>query len=327
MTSLTSNIPRLSVGVPTFNQANYLGQTLDSLLLQEQTPFEIVVSDNHSTDETQSILNDYKDRIRIISPPRHLGMMEHWNFLVSNLGGDWVSLLSSDDLAKPNYVRTLLEGISHSKNAVLVRAGWENIDAQGNILDKRYLLSVSKCTRPPKTFLENLRGPKSSFAAFSVKKTAWENVGGFPTGCKYFGDWAFWLRLSPLGDFIYEHRIISGYRTNYRPGLVLNRLLFELSDEEVISTHILPEVSAKIGEVGQSVINKARRDRLLARLSQLSSLIAKDQRNSVAELMTKWAQVAGCEAELSEFKTGKNFVSKPNPIRTYIRRMVHVLRS
>ena len=74
----------ISVGVPAYNQGQYLAETLDSLLCQAVPPTEIVVSDNHSTDQTPEILRQYEGRVRIIRPPEHLSMTAHWNFVVES---------------------------------------------------------------------------------------------------------------------------------------------------------------------------------------------------------------------------------------------------
>ncbi|MFI3223235.1 MAG: glycosyltransferase [Methylococcaceae bacterium] len=330
MNKYTSNT--MSVGVPTYNQGDYIRATLDSLLKQTLAPLEIVVCNNHSTDNTAEILKDYEGKVRVIQPETHLDMMDNWNYLVSQLKGDWFTLLSSDDLAHPNYVKTLVEGTTRSTNAVLIRAGWENIDNQGAVLEKRYLLSVATQTRPPQTFLENLYGPKSSFAAFAVKKSAWEKIGGFSTECKLYGDWAFWLRLSPLGDFIYEHKIITGYRTAYRPGIELKRLSIEIRDEEVISTVIIPETAKKIGNINQELIDTALKVRFISRLDLICRLIKdgevqENQRTIYAEELLKWALSVNCLAELNEFKAGKNFVAKASPVKALLRKVIHLIRS
>ena len=53
------NTPRLSIGIPVFNGERYLGETLDSLLVQKYSDFELIISDNASTDNTQEICSNY----------------------------------------------------------------------------------------------------------------------------------------------------------------------------------------------------------------------------------------------------------------------------
>ena len=148
---------RFSVGIPTRNQAEYLPLTLDSLLAQTRPPDEIVISDHESTDATPSIIADYSARhpelIRGVKPPLGCNVGGQWNFTLANLSGDWVTLFSSDDLAYPNFCATLMRGATREPDAVLVRAGWENIDAEGKPLSKELLLSVKDVSRAPQNLL------------------------------------------------------------------------------------------------------------------------------------------------------------------------------
>src|SRR5450830_1603952 len=137
--------PSISIGVPTYNQGAFLRETLTSLLNQDMPPLELVVSDNHSTDNTWLILKEFGTQIRVISPPQHLVGHDHFNYLAERLQGEWFSLLCSDD--------------------VLVRAGWESIDEASRTLFMNRLPGVRRRLRPPGTLLENVYGPKTSLAA------------------------------------------------------------------------------------------------------------------------------------------------------------------
>jgi glycosyltransferase involved in cell wall biosynthesis len=99
---------KLSVGIPVYNQLTTIGQTIDSFLDQQVAPFEIVVSDNHSTDGTSEVILSYSDRVKIVSPPVHLTAVELFNFCLSQMSVDCLALMSGDDQAYPNYVSELL---------------------------------------------------------------------------------------------------------------------------------------------------------------------------------------------------------------------------
>lgn len=297
----------LSVGVPAFNQGEYLRATLNSLLSQTIAPLEVVVSDNHSTDETADVLREYQGRVRVIRPEVHLDMMAHWNFLVSNLNGEWFSLLSSDDIAKPNFVKDILSGIARSNAAVLIRGGWETIDSSGRLIDEHHLLSVKTITSPPNTLYEQLRGAKVCFAAFAVRKSAWKNAGGFPEKCTLAGDWGLWLRISPLGDFVREMKVIGQYRTDYRPVLQKKRVVAWLKDELVISTEIIPDTAKQIHLVNQELINKAKVKRFFQCLKLASQYLGASDRDDAISVFKVWAD-AVC-LDLSQNKDWVKFTA------------------
>ena len=58
---------KLSIGIPTYNQAEYIEKAILSALNQTEPAYEVVVSNNHSTDSTAEVLEKYKDKIRIIT--------------------------------------------------------------------------------------------------------------------------------------------------------------------------------------------------------------------------------------------------------------------
>ena len=196
-------------------------------------------------------------------------MTEHWNFLISNLKGDWFSLLSSDDQAKPNFVKIIKKGIKKSSSAILIRSGVDWIDGNGKVLDTRYILSVKKVTQPPQTFYEQLNNPKINFAAFALRKSVWEVVGGFPESLKVNSDWGMWLKAAMHGDFIYQHNIIARYRTNYRPNLKNERLINELKDDLTIYNEIFPSILKKISKPNIKKVQNAIKSRFIKRLEWL----------------------------------------------------------
>src|SRR5215831_4281224 len=101
-----------SVGIPTFNQADFLEETILSLLNQRRPPDEIVISDHFSTDHTPDIIAKYAREVRGVKPPTGSNVGQQWEFTLSCLSGDWVTLFSSDDMAYPNFVEVLLRGAS-----------------------------------------------------------------------------------------------------------------------------------------------------------------------------------------------------------------------
>jgi hypothetical protein len=192
----------------------------------------------------------------------------------------------------------------------LVRSGYELIDGDDNIIGKKYLLSSRKITCPPLTFYEQLKGPKTSFPAFAVKKTIWERVGGFPEELSLSEDWGFWIRISPFGNIVYEHEVISQYRVNYRPDLEKSRFLQETLDHITIYGKIIPEVSKTFDEVNYSKIKQAEIYVYKQRISKASQLFAGEERKELIEIFKEWGLRVGCEKDFQDFLNNKRIVFK-----------------
>ena len=80
-----NTVPRLSIGLPVYNGENYLAESLDALLGQTYEDFELIISDNASTDGTADICRRYgkqDSRIRYVRQPRNLGCAPNHNVVV-----------------------------------------------------------------------------------------------------------------------------------------------------------------------------------------------------------------------------------------------------
>ncbi|MGO8958998.1 MAG: glycosyltransferase family 2 protein [Streptosporangiaceae bacterium] len=103
-----SAAPRLSIGLPVYNGEKYLAESLDGLLGQSYEDFELIISDNASTDGTADICQRYgkqDSRIRYVRQPRNIGLARNHNFVFEQAAGQLFKWAAYDDL----YARDLLE--------------------------------------------------------------------------------------------------------------------------------------------------------------------------------------------------------------------------
>lgn len=225
---------KISIGIPTYNQGKYIEETILSCLNQTIKPYEIVVSNNHCTDETDSILEKYKDKIKIVRPPKFLTMTENYQFLLDNLSGDWYMHIDSDDVLEPNAVEEVSKYTDDS-NVVLIRYGVNLIDANSNMVKKGHpLRSVWKRESFPHNFYEQLSHSVTPSPGRTIRISTLRKVGGFKTEVKIAGDWATFLSLSPYGDFVNTGKVLSNYRIFPDGGKGLARIDIETADHAFI---------------------------------------------------------------------------------------------
>jgi len=302
---------RLSIGVPAYNQGSFLRQTLESILRQDIPFHEIVVSDNHSTDSTAEVIAavqlEHPGHIRRVVPPTHLTMVGNWNFTTSQLEGEWVSLLSSDDLVRPNFVRSAQQAIARSSNSVVLRAAWRNIDMDGKPIDDRYLLSVASVSKPETTLYEQRFGPKASFAAFALRKDIWQKVGGFPEEVALIGDWGMWLLAGALGDTVYTSDIISEYRVGHQAEVIRRRMHTQIGEMFTIFDSIMPRATELAGLGRPAWIARSSRESFRNTLAAISREWAPGDRAQMVAAFQPWAEATGQQPLLREFEHGKVF--------------------
>ena len=94
---------RISVVIPTFNAADRLGRTIETVLAQSVPAHEIIVVDDGSTDETPRVCAGYGARIRTLRVANG-GQQRARNLAVAEATGEWIALLDHDDLWDPEYL-------------------------------------------------------------------------------------------------------------------------------------------------------------------------------------------------------------------------------
>ena len=214
----------LTIGVPTYNQGEYLEETLESILSQTKMPDQIVISNNHSNDElTEKVLKKYSNHslIKIIKPDKFLKMCENWHFTAINCNTKFFTLISSDDIMESNFVEDFINSVNDQ--ADFYRFNFNLIDNKGGFLSKQTLRSVPKLHKYPSNFLNQLLGPKAGFPAFIITRKLYDEVGGYDKNLNFYADWHLLLKVAEKTSFYHIDTIATNYRINYRVGLDYSR--------------------------------------------------------------------------------------------------------
>jgi glycosyltransferase involved in cell wall biosynthesis len=147
--------PRLSIGLPVYNGQNYLAQSLDSLLGQSFGDFELIISDNASTDGTAEISRRYErmdSRIRFYRQPQNIGLAPNHNFVVEKARGEYFKWASHDDLYGRDLLKLCVEALDEHPQVVLAHSWTAMIDGAGRITETiDYPLSTAS-ERAPERF-------------------------------------------------------------------------------------------------------------------------------------------------------------------------------
>ncbi len=129
-----SQFPTVSIGLPVFNGENYVAETIESLLAQTYTDFEIVICDNASTDRTEAICKDYQERdsrIRYHRQTRNLGACRNYDMTFELSRGRYFKWHSHDDLITADFLEKLVPVLDADPDCVLVHPYTVLIDTLG----------------------------------------------------------------------------------------------------------------------------------------------------------------------------------------------------
>jgi glycosyltransferase involved in cell wall biosynthesis len=133
------NIPRVSIGLPVFNGEQFLIRALDSLLAQNYSDFELIISDNGSTDGTEKICKDYASRdhrIRYIRQSQNLGSHENFNFVLRESRGEYFMWAAADDLWDRNFIDSLLKSLESNSDVVGAFCPYQLVEAEtGTVME------------------------------------------------------------------------------------------------------------------------------------------------------------------------------------------------
>jgi len=126
--------PAVSIGLPVFNGEAYIGEAIESILSQTYYNFELVISDNASTDATAAICRSYAardPRIRYIRRTENQGAASNFNEVFHASRGRYFCWAAHDDLIAPEYLSKCVDVLEADEGCILAHAATVSIDAAG----------------------------------------------------------------------------------------------------------------------------------------------------------------------------------------------------
>ena len=158
--------PRLTVGLPVYNGEKYLCEAIDTLLSQTYGDFELVISDNASTDATQEICQGYTRqdaRVRYLRQPRNIGLSPNHNFVADQARGELFKWAAADDLYGPELLRSCVAALDEHPEAVLAHSWTAAVDAAGIVTQAYSYPLRTDSPHPPQRFRSFLFGCSGMF--------------------------------------------------------------------------------------------------------------------------------------------------------------------
>jgi len=215
----TSSNPLVSVCIPSYNSADFIEETIRSVLSQTYPNIEIIITDDASTDDTVKIIEE----LRAISPlpmivkflENNLGIEGNWNVAISHASGDYIKLLPADDTLDPECIATQLAqftrygdriALTFSARNIITRTGKHLMTARfynDEYIDSRQL--VKRCIIAGTNVIGE---PGAVLFPRTLALTAGKFNGQYP----YVIDLDFWLRLLEHGDAVAIRTALSTFR-------------------------------------------------------------------------------------------------------------------
>jgi hypothetical protein len=189
--------PTITVLMSCYNAAEFLSESIDSILKQTFTDFEFLIIDDGSTDDTLGILKHYaaKDNRVALVEKANTGLTDSLCLGVSLARGTWIARIDADDVSMPHRLEKQVSYLKHHPEAVLVGCGCIEIDAEGRALRQHSypIYHEQLCRR-----LERNRAFFPHCSSMFHGQVAIK-LGGYNRRFLRSQDWDLWLRLSETG--------------------------------------------------------------------------------------------------------------------------------
>ena len=182
-------MPKVSVIIPAYNAADFIRETIESVLAQTYRDLEVIVVNDGSTDGTMARLREFGDRIRV-HEQLNGGVARARNAGVNLARGTWIAFLDADDLWMPQKLERQL---AHS-DAPMRYTDRLNIGARGDLPELQSL--VTPMYHGDLFLSLMLEGNFITLSSVLLQRQLFEEMNGFFTGLNGTEDWDLWLRIA-----------------------------------------------------------------------------------------------------------------------------------
>lgn len=132
---------RISVIITSYNQKNYLIQTIESVINQTVSPYEIIIADDHSKDGSveliQKYMSQYPDLVKGVFQTQNVGIPKNRNSACEQVTGNYVAILDGDDLFSPFKLEKEFQALEKNPKARCVYSNIRFIDSEGKLIGIR----------------------------------------------------------------------------------------------------------------------------------------------------------------------------------------------
>ena len=188
-------MPLVSIITPSFNQASYLEQTIQSVLNQGYADIEYLVIDGGSTDGSVDIIKKYTAHLAYWVSEKDSGQADAINKGMARAKGDIVAWLNSDDYYLPGTVAAAVKAIEPNPNTVLVYADMLAVDEHGQTFNT---LRYHQLTLKDLLSFQIIGQP-----AVFMRRAAFEKVGGLDLSYHFMLDHHLWIRIAAQGRILH----------------------------------------------------------------------------------------------------------------------------
>lgn len=210
-----ASLSKVSVVLPVFNGERYLADCIRSVLDQEFDGFELLVSDDGSTDDSRRIIQTFSDtRIRFFSQPHNLGLFANLNFLLREARYPLVRILGQDDVLTAECLAHEVAFFHQNPSVGMTYCKYIEIDEEGVEKSRTRLQDLPAVVEPRLSLqlLYYFGCIPGNISTVCVRRECFQDVGLFDETFRAAGDYEMWVRICQQRDLGIVHRYLVRVR-------------------------------------------------------------------------------------------------------------------
>ena len=233
--------PTVSIVLPTYTRAHILKKSIDSILAQSYTDFELIIADDCSKDNTKELVDSYQDsRIKYFYSEKNLGAAGARNFGASKATAPYLAFQDSDTVWCPNKLELQMQYLKEHPEVSLVACSYF-LEGKTRILepDQTYLQQLSSYH----IFYDLLVKPLIGTPTILMDSNAFHSIGGFNNSLRSHEDYEFSLRVAKSYQIsfikeplLYAYQLDASVNANYHEILRTNYYILNLY-KDIYSSH------------------------------------------------------------------------------------------
>lgn len=202
--------PYFSVIIPTYNRPAMLASAVETVLDQSFQDFEIIVVDDHSTADVQSVIDTFNDsRIKCVKNRNRKGANGARNTGIEESRGSWIKFLDDDDTWFTTMLLAIREKIKNNKQFGLIYTDYERYD-----FNKKRVVPYNKPRKPEGWVFSDLTYINfvGGYSFVAIRKDIFQESGLLDESLPAEQDWDLFLRIARVTQFGYVDKILGYYR-------------------------------------------------------------------------------------------------------------------
>lgn len=212
--------PLVSIVIPAYNNADFLEETLRSVLAQTYRDIEVIVADHASTDATWDVMQRFAhdERVTLLRTDAGGGALANWNRVSQAATGTYLKLVCGDDLISADIIEKQVAALESNPSAVLAASPRDVVDADGKpFISKRGLGGLSGTHSGAEAVRRTVRRGTNIFgepACVTMRREVLEGVGWWDSTFPYLIDEATYVRVLLEGDFVAIDESLAAFRVS-----------------------------------------------------------------------------------------------------------------